>query len=308
MSTRILAIALAAVLLLNLCSCGSIPDSKPETTDTAAAATSEDDTKQTASQTSLASEETPEPAEEVDIQKIAEAYHSGESDELNEKEAAVLEAVTKAVSEFYSEEMSEEETVIAAHDWLTTHTTYDEDMMLAIPKQSPDSDNPYGALIKNCAICRGYTTSFQLLMDILGIETITVSGEADDEEHAWNMVHIDGNWYHVDTTWDDFVPDEENRPPFHLYCLVPDYVMEVHHVWDRDSSPAADSEDKIYYMTHGLFAESTKDSMEYLDNAFEAGLKHCEIMSADDSALCFLHTQSYWVSDMGRYVVTVYWF
>ena len=26
--------------------------------------------------------------------------------------------------------------------------------------------------------------------------------------HQWNMVCIDGTWYHVDVTWDDPTPDQ----------------------------------------------------------------------------------------------------
>lgn len=40
-------------------------------------------------------------------------------------------------------------------------------------------------------------------MDMLGIENGTVSGEAGNEQHIWNTVMLDGQWYHVDVTWDD---------------------------------------------------------------------------------------------------------
>ena len=40
-------------------------------------------------------------------------------------------------------------------------------------------------------------------MDMLGIENGTVSGEAGDEQHIWNTVKLDDQWYHVDVTWDD---------------------------------------------------------------------------------------------------------
>jgi len=39
--------------------------------------------------------------------------------------------------------------------------------------------------------------------------------------HAWNLVNIDGEWYHADVTWDDPVPDAKGRAG-HGYFLLSD--------------------------------------------------------------------------------------
>lgn len=58
-------------------------------------------------------------------------------------------------------------------------------------------------------VCYGYAMAFKLLCDRLGIPCIEVEGrgrtsESADEGHAWNYVQMqDGNWYAVDTTWND---------------------------------------------------------------------------------------------------------
>ena len=68
--------------------------------------------------------------------------------------------------------------------------------------------NIYGALVQNESVCEGYAKAFKYLLDELQIPCVMVIGQAtnskgETENHAWNYVQINGNWYAVDTTWDD---------------------------------------------------------------------------------------------------------
>ena len=60
-----------------------------------------------------------------------------------------------------------------------------------------------GGLVDNFAVCEGYSRSMQILLSMAGIETYYVFGTGSEELHMWNVVNIDGGWYHLDTTWDD---------------------------------------------------------------------------------------------------------
>lgn len=73
------------------------------------------------------------------------------------------------------------------------------------------------ALSDDNAICEGYAQVYGFLLSMVGIESYPVSGScatvspADDAidkfkdigAHAWNIVKINGQWGHVDVTWDD---------------------------------------------------------------------------------------------------------
>ncbi len=53
-------------------------------------------------------------------------------------------------------------------------------------------------------VCEGYSKTYQLLLNRLGINNIYVVGEAAGGGHAWNFVEMDnGKYYGVDITWDD---------------------------------------------------------------------------------------------------------
>lgn len=246
-----------------------------------------------------------------DNSAVIEAYRSEDPSGLDEKDRAVYDEAVRVLPEFYSEGMTDEEIVIAAHDWIVTNLVYDEGEMLAIPVKTPDTENPYGALILRQGICMGYTTLFQLFMDMLGVESIIVRGDGYGkdrwEEHAWNMVKINGNYYHVDTTWDDFIPDEEGRMPFHLYTLVPDCAMDAYHRWDHDKYPSATSDDLIYYKTHGLYMKDKSDVAKAQEEACNADGRYVEVMT-DKSLITFDGgATAYWELDFDSYFVTVYW-
>lgn len=70
----------------------------------------------------------------------------------------------------------------------------------------------YGALIDGKAVCDGYSKAFQILCNTFGINCVGIQGDAaqfnaengsDDSGHMWNCVQIQGEWFHVDVTWND---------------------------------------------------------------------------------------------------------
>lgn len=72
-----------------------------------------------------------------------------------------------------------------------------------------DDATAYGALVKREAVCQGYAHAFYLLASRCGLEAYTVSSE----DHAWNIIKLDdGNYYHVDVTWEDPYESDTGRP------------------------------------------------------------------------------------------------
>lgn len=64
------------------------------------------------------------------------------------------------------------------------------------------NQSAYSALVNGQTVCAGYARAFQYLMQQLGIPCYYCTGYAG-ESHAWNIVELDGEYYNVDTTWDD---------------------------------------------------------------------------------------------------------
>lgn len=76
----------------------------------------------------------------------------------------------------------------AVHDYLCAQTTY-----------SLNVDGAYNCLIGGRCDCDGYTSAFQICMELLGIPCKAFA----TENHIFNLVQVGGSWYAVDATWDD---------------------------------------------------------------------------------------------------------
>lgn len=109
----------------------------------------------------------------------------------------------------------------AVHDWLILHTAYDFDNYLAhtIPE---DSWRPSRVIETGRAVCSGYARLTMELLRSLGIEALIVRSA----DHDWNMVRLYGNWYHMDVTWDDPVPDRPGQIRYEHF-LVSDATIRA---------------------------------------------------------------------------------
>ncbi len=159
-------------------------------------------------------------------------YSVAHDELIRYKQRAEEEAVRLAQSLYYQ---GAEDAVLAllAHDALINRCEYS-----AVGYLHAENHSAYGALCNRSAVCEGYAEAYQLLMDIAGIECIYVAGEAN-EPHAWNMLCIDGSYYHVDTTWDDPLSTDAVQRLLHDYFLISDTQMSQTHTWERSSYPVA---------------------------------------------------------------------
>lgn len=183
-----------------------------------------------------------------DTGPILSAWESGDESGLTEKDSAILARCREILEDCVSEDMSDFEKELSLHDALVRLGRYDRTVYNAkTPQGLPDNTNPYGFLVEGYGICLGYATSFQLLMDLAGVECITVVGASSNStsDHAWNMVRLEGEWYCVDPTWNDatsmeYVPEKEWARTHHIYFNVTsDFMRESDHQWDYTAVPEA---------------------------------------------------------------------
>lgn len=119
-------------------------------------------------------------------------------------------------------------------NYIADHVSYDHESWEQVQKdqkwttQNSDAWSAYGALVKGKAVCQGIACAFKLLCDQVDIPSLVVIGTvaANLERHAWNIVRIDGRFYHVDCTW--MLRTSINlKIPFarYQYFNVPDQMM-----------------------------------------------------------------------------------
>ena len=205
-------------------------DSKGQTGQKQAAAPASDSAKK---------ETSDETEKSYDSTAVLEAWRSGDDSKLSESDLRILNKAKDTIHQQINDDMGDYEKELAIHDWITEWSNFD----YGIFGRSDDgftegSDTPYGVLIDRKAMCHGYSSTFQLFMDMLDIECITVFGTPDDGvQHSWNMVKLEGEWYCVDTAWDDPI----GGSPGHSYFNVTsEYLRKGSiHRWDEASVPQA---------------------------------------------------------------------
>ena len=76
--------------------------------------------------------------------------------------------------------------------------------------------NAYGLFTNKKAICGGYTDALAIYLNMLGYTNYRVA----TNEHIWNLVNINGTYYHIDATWDDPVTSNGSDQLLHDYFLI----------------------------------------------------------------------------------------
>lgn len=182
-----------------------------------------------------------EAAQEIyDHDAVLAAVRSGDTSGLSEANRQVAERIIDAIASETDPSMSDYEKEKAVHDWIIRNVEYDPAAMehpLTLADPIENHDNPIGALVGGGAICYGYSSTFQLMMDALGIPCITVEGAAYDEDrsHSWNLVQLGGQWYYVDVTWDDPL---SGMPSYTYFNVTAEKMRENGpHIWDASALP-----------------------------------------------------------------------
>ena len=115
------------------------------------------------------------------------------------KQEELLEKELASAIEFIDmKNATDYDKVKAIHDYIIDMVSYD---------QSLSKYSAYDALIDKSAVCLGYAAAAYRMFTDAGIESRIIAGLAGDEEHVWNIVKVDGEWYNIDLTWDDPILD-----------------------------------------------------------------------------------------------------
>ncbi|HEY5587048.1 MAG TPA: stalk domain-containing protein [Ruminiclostridium sp.] len=156
---------------------------------------------------------------------------------LSNGDIAVVNKMKDIISKVIKEDMTDYEKELAIHDYLVLNYKYDYDNYLkdTIPSQSYTS---YGLLINGTGVCQAYAETTKLLLNAVGIECEMVTGTANGGDHAWNIVELDNEYYMLDVTWDDPVPDEQGKVRHNYFNVTTDQLSQDH-IWDRSNWPIA---------------------------------------------------------------------
>ena len=170
-------------------------------------------------------------------EQISDAYKKGSDAGLNDKDKETLKLASDVLKEIITDDMSDYDKEKAVYDWLVKNIGQDKGLLTVIPSSGKDSDNPYGVLKYHDAVCVGYATTFRLFMQMMDIECMVVHNT--EMYHSWDLVKLDGKWYHTDVYTD---AETGNYANFNMN----DDIASISHDWNTDFFPVADGSKYCY--------------------------------------------------------------
>ncbi|QJD86448.1 transglutaminase domain-containing protein [Cohnella herbarum] len=133
----------------------------------------------------------------------------------------VKKRVTNVLARILKPGMNDHQKEKTIHDWIVTNLAYDTRLV---------SYSAYDGIVNGKTVCQGYALLTYEMMRQAGIPVKIVEGTSRGIAHTWNLVQLDGKWYHLDTTWDDPVPDVAGRIAYNYYNLT-DSQLRTDHKW-----------------------------------------------------------------------------
>lgn len=150
----------------------------------------------------------------------------------------------------------------AIHDYIATTVTYKD-------TEAPYSHEAPGAVLYQIGVCEGIAKAFKYLSDQLGLQSIVVFGASNEQGneggHAWNLVRINGVFYHIDTTFDTTISTSCIR---YDYFNLSDADIRSSHHWNNELPECPRTFGM--YEKMGCYFKHGRELASFIRNAFPA--------------------------------------
>ncbi len=187
-----------------------------------------------------------------------------EKNKIREHQMAMSSRVEKLARVVKDKNDWEKEQYI--HDFICENVTYDK-----LKKQY--SHEILGPLGQGIGVCEGIAKSVKILCDKLSIPCIVAISENNPDKnikyrHAWNVIQINGVWYHLDATFDNSLGKKEAR---YDYFNLDDKSIFKDHEPVIYKVPACSEGDHFYYKEKKLSFTKQEDVAKRCQQAIKKG-------------------------------------
>ncbi len=155
------------------------------------------------------------------------------------------------------------------HDWLAQNIEYEK-------TSEKNIYTWYGAIRDRKAVCEGIAKTAKLMFDVVGVPSAVVSGKARSAPdsplgpHAWNLVRLNGCWYHLDITFDN---SWHARSISYDYYNLSDAAVCADHVVEVPLGVLCPDERMAWHYRNSVCAKDMEEMRKKLRNIFRNCVK-----------------------------------
>lgn len=207
----------------------------------------------TAPEPSTIKDDTPQPVKPGETTPPKTAIGWPLADDADDKVVNMPESAKASIAAagaYFKEQFPDKKLrVKAIHDFVALRLVYDDKALDAIMKRDYANVPPQtaeGVFAARTGVCEGYARLMTALGAAANVEIKYVTGYIRDASrrvggtdasikaalegnaHAWNAVLLDGEWFLIDTTWDD--PTKSDKPVRSTYLFTPPKLFAYDHL------------------------------------------------------------------------------
>lgn len=156
--------------------------------------------------------------------------------------------------------------LLLLNDYFCVNFEYDRSLSIFGPDQ---------LLSGGKGVCQAYMLALSAVLDELDIPRTHATSHA--MKHTWNIVELDGSWYHLDVTWND--------PAYplcagHNYFLLSDAEMENsgHYGWSSENACFDTRYDSRFWRSINTPLGVSGNEVYYLDPEISLGMRTLRCM------------------------------
>jgi hypothetical protein len=218
---------------------------------------------------------------------IPERYEIIFEFEYSEEETqAYIEQVKNFASDYLRANtapgMSAMEKELKIHDFIVSSTEY-----YTGTEDRRDIFYESGVFFSNRAVCQGYASAIKLLLNMSGIYATGAYGTGNSQPHAWNLVRLYGDYYHLDATWNDPVPDDPGKVRYDYFNVTKEEILKTHTFDPSSTFPDALGIKYNYYTYIGASFNSTQEVVGYIKSKIQNDEKEFTFKISDYSAAVY---------------------
>lgn len=163
---------------------------------------------------------------------------------------------------------SDYDKAIHVYQYIINHSDY----------QTVEDNSIVNIMVKGAGLCGCYAKTAQYLLAKLGVDSTYASGIAGGENHAWNLLWLDGNPTWMDPTWGDPVfegGDPNDGPSYEYFGLTSEELSRTHTLDDTVPMPHCTSGEYNYFRQNGLYFDwyDPRGITAAMEKALTAGWK-----------------------------------